>query len=135
MRGANAQSAVKKFGAKRRNAPQTAQNLPSDNLHQEKPKARQRAISEKITQKSVYDMSTERTITLRKRMAASKCKDKEGREVQFLGSGYINRWKNGVGIFDSIATLTLRYRLMPKLYLEAVSGVDQALDLLYQFEF
>ncbi|WP_394854900.1 hypothetical protein, partial [Enterobacter roggenkampii] len=25
--------------------------------------------------------------------------------------------------------------LMPKLYLEAVSGVDQALDLLYQFEF
>ncbi len=30
---------------------------------------------------------------------------------------------------------TLRYRLMPKLYLEAVSGVDQALDLLYQFEF
>ena len=43
--------------------------------------------------------------------------------------------KYGVGIFDSIATLTLRYRLMPKLYLEAVSGVDQALDLLYQFEF
>lgn len=42
-------------------------------------------------------MSTERTITLRKRMAASKCKDKEGREVQFLGSGYINRWKNGKG--------------------------------------
>lgn len=34
-------------------------------------------------------MSTERTITLRKRMAASNCKDKEGREVQFLGSGYI----------------------------------------------
>jgi len=24
---------------------------------------------------------------------------------------------------------------MPKLYMEAVSGVDQALDLLYQFEF
>ncbi len=43
--------------------------------------------------------------------------------------------KYGVGIFDSIATLTLRYRLMPKLYLEAVSGVDRALDLLYQFEF
>ncbi|MGO2333990.1 autotransporter assembly complex protein TamB [Providencia sp.] len=43
--------------------------------------------------------------------------------------------KYGVGIFDSLATLTLRYRLMPKLYLEAVSGVNQALDLLYQFEF
>ncbi len=33
------------------------------------------------------------------------------------------------------ATLTLRYRLMPKLYVEAVSGIDRALDLLYQFEF
>nr|WP_314264141.1 translocation/assembly module TamB domain-containing protein [uncultured Moellerella sp.] len=43
--------------------------------------------------------------------------------------------KYGVGIFDSLATLTLRYRVMPKLYLEAVSGVNQALDLLYQFEF
>jgi translocation and assembly module TamB len=28
----------------------------------------------------------------------------------------------GSGIFDSLATLTLRYSLMPKLYLEAVSG-------------
>ncbi len=43
--------------------------------------------------------------------------------------------KYGVGIFDSLATLTLRYRVMPKLFLEAVSGVNQALDLLYQFEF
>lgn len=43
--------------------------------------------------------------------------------------------KYGIGIFDSLATLTLRYRLMPRLYLEAVSGLDQALDLLYQFEF
>lgn len=43
--------------------------------------------------------------------------------------------KYGVGIFDSLATLTLRYRVLPKLYLEAVSGLDQALDLLYQFEF
>lgn len=48
-------------------------------------------------------------------------------------SGYVLpclQVKYGVGIFDSIATLTLRYRLMPKLYLEAVSGVDRALDLL-----
>ncbi|SFN34726.1 autotransporter assembly complex protein TamB [Xenorhabdus japonica] len=43
--------------------------------------------------------------------------------------------KYGVGIFDSLATLTLRYRVMPRLYLEAVSGIDQALDLLYEFEF
>lgn len=43
--------------------------------------------------------------------------------------------KYGVGIFDSLATLTLRYRLLPRLYLEAASGVDQAIDFLYQFEF
>jgi len=40
-----------------------------------------------------------------------------------------------MGIFDSLATLTLRYRLMPRLYLQAVSGMNQAIDLLYQFEF
>lgn len=53
-------------------------------------------------------------------------------------SGYVTpdlQVKYGVGIFDSLAALTLRYRLMPKLYLEAVSGVNQALDVLYQFEF
>lgn len=61
-----------------------------------------------------------------------------GDASQVVVSGYVLpglQVKYGVGIFDSLATLTLRYRLMPKLYLEAVSGVDQALDLLYQFEF
>ncbi|MXP50412.1 translocation/assembly module TamB [Pantoea sp. Eser] len=61
-----------------------------------------------------------------------------GDSQQVQVSGYVVRGlqiKYGVGIFDSLATLTLRYRLMPKLYLEAVSGVDQALDLLYQFKF
>ncbi|EFH7728953.1 autotransporter assembly complex protein TamB [Escherichia coli] len=61
-----------------------------------------------------------------------------GDSSQVVVSGYVLpglQVKYGVGIFDSIATLTLRYRLMPKLYLEAMSGVDQALDLLYQFEF
>jgi len=43
--------------------------------------------------------------------------------------------KYGVGLFDSLSTLTLRYQVIPKLYLEVVSGVDQALDVLYQFEF
>ncbi len=43
--------------------------------------------------------------------------------------------KYGIGMFDSLTTLTLRYQLMPKLYLEAVSGIDHALNLLYQFEF
>ncbi|MFS1538581.1 MAG: translocation/assembly module TamB domain-containing protein [Candidatus Phlomobacter fragariae] len=61
-----------------------------------------------------------------------------GDKSQVVVSGKITndlQVKYGVGILNSLATLTLRYRLMPKLYLEAVSGVDQALDLLYQFEF
>jgi translocation and assembly module TamB len=61
-----------------------------------------------------------------------------GDSSQVVVSGYVLpglQVKYGVGIFDSLATLTLRYRLMPRLYLEAVSGIDQALDLLYQFEF
>ena len=61
-----------------------------------------------------------------------------GDSSQVVVSGYVLpglQVKYGMGIFDSLATLTLRYRLMPKLYLEAVSGIDQALDLLYQFEF
>ncbi|PHM71059.1 translocation/assembly module TamB domain-containing protein [Xenorhabdus sp. KJ12.1] len=61
-----------------------------------------------------------------------------GDKSQVVVSGKITndlQVKYGVGIFDSLATLTLRYRVMPRLYLEAVSGIDQALDLLYEFEF
>ena len=61
-----------------------------------------------------------------------------GDSSQVVVSGYVApglQVKYGVGIYDSLATLTLRYRLMPRLYLEAVSGLNQALDLLYQFEF
>ncbi|RNM23085.1 translocation/assembly module TamB [Dickeya undicola] len=61
-----------------------------------------------------------------------------GDTSQVVVSGYVLpglQVKYGVGLFDSLATLTLRYRLMPKLYLEAVSGMNQALDVLYQFEF
>ncbi|NLS43648.1 translocation/assembly module TamB [BEV proteobacterium] len=61
-----------------------------------------------------------------------------GDESQVVVSGYVLpglQVRYGVGIFDSLATLTLRYRLMPRLYLEAVSGLGQALNVLYQFEF
>ncbi|WP_416776906.1 autotransporter assembly complex protein TamB [Xenorhabdus budapestensis] len=61
-----------------------------------------------------------------------------GNKSQVVVSGKITndlQVKYGVGIFDSLATLTLRYRVMPRLYLEAVSGIDKALDLLYEFEF
>lgn len=43
--------------------------------------------------------------------------------------------KYGVGLFQPLAELTLRYKIMPQLFLQSVSGVGQAVDLLYQFEF
>ncbi|TCP91231.1 translocation and assembly module TamB [Cricetibacter osteomyelitidis] len=43
--------------------------------------------------------------------------------------------KYGVGLFDGLAEVTLRYRLLPRLYLQSVSGTNQAFDLLYQFQF
>ncbi len=61
-----------------------------------------------------------------------------GDESQVTVSGYILpglQVKYGVGIFNSLGEFTVRYRLMQDLYLEAVSGVDSAVDLLYQFEF
>ena len=63
---------------------------------------------------------------------------KGGDNSQLVLSGYVLpdlKVKYGVGIFDSLATLTLRYRVIPKLYVEAATGVDQALDMLYSFEF
>ena len=61
-----------------------------------------------------------------------------GDSSQVVVSGYILpglQLKYGVGIFDSLATITLRYRLMPRLYVEAISGVNQVFDILYSFEF
>lgn len=43
--------------------------------------------------------------------------------------------KYGVGLFAPLTELTLRYRLAPNLYLQGVSSIDQAVDLLYHFEF
>lgn len=61
-----------------------------------------------------------------------------GNESQVTVSGYVLpglQVKYGVGIFDSVGEFTVRYRLMTDLYLEAVTGLSSAVDLLYQFEF
>lgn len=61
-----------------------------------------------------------------------------GNSSQVVVSGYITprlQIKYGVGIFEPLAELTVRYRLLPQLFLQSVSGVDQAFDLLYQFSF
>ncbi|ART78994.1 autotransporter assembly complex protein TamB [Oceanisphaera avium] len=41
----------------------------------------------------------------------------------------------GVGVFSSIGEVRLRYELLPRLYLQAASGLNQAIDLFYRFEF
>ncbi|MGF1686401.1 translocation/assembly module TamB [Photobacterium japonica] len=61
-----------------------------------------------------------------------------GSDSQVTISGYIApglQVKYGVGIFESIGEFTVRYRLMKGLYVEVVSGLDSAVDLLYQFDF
>ncbi|MFC3121156.1 translocation/assembly module TamB domain-containing protein [Agaribacter flavus] len=39
----------------------------------------------------------------------------------------------GVGVFDSASEVILKYKLLPKLFLQAKSGVDSAVNLFYQF--
>ncbi|RKR06188.1 autotransporter secretion inner membrane protein TamB [Kushneria sinocarnis] len=59
-----------------------------------------------------------------------------GEDSQVMVSGYLFdrlRISYGVGLFSPIAELTLRYKLVQDLYLQAVSGANQALDLLYTF--
>ncbi len=61
-----------------------------------------------------------------------------GDSSKVLVSGYLSpklQLKYGVGIFNQVGELTLRYRLARKLFLEAVSGLNESVDLLYQVEF
>lgn len=44
------------------------------------------------------------------------------------------RVQYGAGVFNSIAEVKVRYELMPRLYLQAISGLAQAVDLFYQFK-
>lgn len=43
--------------------------------------------------------------------------------------------KYGVGLFDGLAEITLRYRLLPRLFLQSVSSTNQTFDIIYQFDF
>lgn len=58
-----------------------------------------------------------------------------GPEVQL--SGYLSSRllvRYGVGVFDAVNSLSLRYRVGKNLYLEAVSGQSSSLDLLWSME-
>ena len=58
----------------------------------------------------------------------------EGTEVQL--SGYISNdlfIRYGMGLFDRANTFTVRYRLRPQLFIESISGLDNAVDIIYSF--
>ncbi|MCC5857374.1 MAG: translocation/assembly module TamB [Ectothiorhodospiraceae bacterium] len=62
----------------------------------------------------------------------------EGDETQFVVRGQLSSnlfVSYGVGVFQPGNEITLRYRLARSLYLQAVTGLESALDLLYSFEF
>ena len=62
----------------------------------------------------------------------------EGSDTQVKVSGYVLPGVQvgyGVGIFSPISVISVRYEILPKLILEAVSGFRSAADLLYEFEF
>lgn len=61
----------------------------------------------------------------------------QGEGAQVVLSGYLSPRlyvAYGVGVFSPVNTVTLRYSLTRRLYLEAVDGEDSALDLMYRFE-
>lgn len=62
----------------------------------------------------------------------------EGVDTTAKISGYVLpgvQVSYGVGVFSPISEITLRYEILPKLVLEAVSSLQSAIDLLYEFEF
>lgn len=61
-----------------------------------------------------------------------------GDDTQFTVSGYISPklyLRYGVGIFTPVNTATLRYKINARLYLEAVSSLESAIDLFYNMRF
>ena len=61
-----------------------------------------------------------------------------GDEMQVAVQGYINRRLRvsyGYGVFSTVGEFKVRYELVRSLYAEFVSSLDQAVDLIYSFEF
>ena len=59
-----------------------------------------------------------------------------GDDTQVTISGYVApklQVQYGVGVFNSVGEVKVKYELMPQLYLQAISGLAQALDIFYRF--
>ncbi|WP_158967953.1 translocation/assembly module TamB domain-containing protein [Paraglaciecola sp. L3A3] len=62
----------------------------------------------------------------------------QGDQTQLSVTGTIApglQLRYGLGVFDSVSEVAIRYELLPKLYVEAVSGLNNAIDFYYQFSF
>lgn len=40
----------------------------------------------------------------------------------------------GVGVFDAVSEVSMRYQLLPNLYMEAISGLKSTIDIHYEFD-
>lgn len=61
-----------------------------------------------------------------------------GDDTQVKVSGYLSPslyLSYGVGVFTPVNTITLRYQIRPRLYLEALSSLENAIDLFYNLRF
>ena len=61
-----------------------------------------------------------------------------GDDTQFSVEGYVSRrlrLSYGYGVFSAVGEFKVRYELIQNLYAEFVSSIDQAVDLIYSFEF
>lgn len=61
-----------------------------------------------------------------------------GDDSQVTVSGYVApglQVKYGVGIFNALGEFSVRYELFTNFYVEAVTGLDSAVDFIYQFSF
>jgi translocation and assembly module TamB len=60
----------------------------------------------------------------------------QGENTQLSVSGYVApgvQLRYGVGVFNTASEVAIRYELLPQLYIEAVSGLSNALDIYYSF--
>ena len=62
----------------------------------------------------------------------------QGENTQLSLTGTIGpgvQLRYGMGTFGSTPEVAIRYELIPKLYIEAIRGVSNAIDIYYQFSF
>lgn len=60
----------------------------------------------------------------------------QGNDTRVEVSGYVLpgvQIRYGIGLFSALSEVVVRYEIIPKLYLELVTGVDSAVDLYYEF--